>query len=136
MSARNFPRRGLAGGSTHVTSSWLAVGGRASGEPRFDVFRRRLSRASYRTNRWPGLTSLAKRTSAAAKLARILEKQNRLQMSQVFPFSCIDDQMGVAFQDSIARPLHPSDAAPTWALLTARPRRSEARPRWTLTVYE
>ena len=31
-------------------------------------------------------------------LARILEKQNRLQMSQVFSFSCIDDQMGVAFQ--------------------------------------
>jgi len=29
---------------------------------------------------------------------RILEKQNRLQMSQVFPFSCIDDQMGVVFQ--------------------------------------
>jgi hypothetical protein len=31
-------------------------------------------------------------------LSRILEKQNRLQMSQVLPFSCIDDQMGVAFQ--------------------------------------
>ena len=30
--------------------------------------------------------------------ARILEKQNRLQMTQVFPFSCIDDQMGVVFQ--------------------------------------
>src|SRR5262249_9273732 len=29
---------------------------------------------------------------------RILEKQNRLQMSQVFPFSCIDDQTGLAFQ--------------------------------------
>src|SRR6516164_1416347 len=31
-------------------------------------------------------------------LARILEKQNRLQMSEVFSVSCIDDQMGVAFQ--------------------------------------
>jgi len=30
--------------------------------------------------------------------ARILEKQNPLQMSQVFSGSCIDDQMGVAFQ--------------------------------------
>jgi hypothetical protein len=30
--------------------------------------------------------------------ARILEKQNRLQMSQVFLFSCIDDQKGLAFQ--------------------------------------
>ena len=29
---------------------------------------------------------------------RILEKQNRLQMSQIFPFSCIDDQMRVVFQ--------------------------------------
>src|SRR6516162_6285089 len=129
MSARNFPRRGLAGGSTHVTSSWLAVGGRASGEPRFDVFRRRLSRASYRTNRWPGLTSLAKRTSAAAKLARILEKQNRLQMSQVFPFSCIDDQMGVAFQGFYSEAASPTRCCSHVALLTARPRRSEARPR-------
>ena len=32
------------------------------------------------------------------RAARILEKQNRLQMSQVFPVSCIDDQMGLAFQ--------------------------------------
>src|SRR6516165_2803261 len=32
------------------------------------------------------------------KNARILEKQNRLQMSQVFSVSCIDDQMRVAFQ--------------------------------------
>ena len=31
-------------------------------------------------------------------LARILEKQNRLQMSQVFPFPCIGDQMSLAFQ--------------------------------------
>ena len=29
---------------------------------------------------------------------RILEKQNTLQMSQVFPFACIGDQMGLAFQ--------------------------------------
>ena len=35
---------------------------------------------------------------AGFRFSRILEKQNRLQMSQVFPFSCIDDQMGVAFQ--------------------------------------
>ena len=34
----------------------------------------------------------------ALLIARILEKQNRLQMSQVFSVSCIDDQMGVAFQ--------------------------------------
>jgi len=31
-------------------------------------------------------------------LARILERQNRLQMSRVSPFPCIDDQMGLAFQ--------------------------------------
>jgi hypothetical protein len=31
-------------------------------------------------------------------LSRILEKQNRLQKSQVSPFSCTDDQMGLAFQ--------------------------------------
>ena len=30
--------------------------------------------------------------------ARILEKRNSLQMSQVFPFPYIGDQMGLAFQ--------------------------------------
>jgi hypothetical protein len=34
----------------------------------------------------------------AQACARILEKQDSLQMSQVFPFSCIGDQMGFAFQ--------------------------------------
>ena len=36
--------------------------------------------------------------SQESKRSRILEKQNSLQMSQVFPFPCIGDQMGFAFQ--------------------------------------
>ena len=43
-----------------------------------------------------GRTSV--QVAAYLTLARILEKQNRLQMSQVFSVACIDDQMGVAFQ--------------------------------------
>ena len=34
--------------------------------------------------------------------ARIFEKQNRLQMSQVFPFPCIEDQMDLLLKDSIS----------------------------------
>jgi|SRR6516165_4961443 len=36
--------------------------------------------------------------SQCNSMARILEKQNRLQMSQVFPLRYIDEPMGLAFQ--------------------------------------
>jgi len=37
---------------------------------------------------------------------RILEKQNRLQMSQVFSCLSINHQMALLFKDSKAMPLH------------------------------
>jgi hypothetical protein len=48
--------------------------------------------------------SPAKQPTDSGKLrpARILEKQNSLQMSQVFPFPCIGDQMALLFKDSIS----------------------------------
>ena len=58
--------------------------------------------------------------------ARILEKQNRLQMSQVFPFSCIDDQMGVVFQGFYKR-----GRASDWrglACIAHKPREVAASP--------
>src|SRR5262249_52160651 len=46
--------------------------------------------------------------------ARILEKQNSLQMSQVFPFPCIGDQMGLAFQGFYKRDRKKTDKATTF----------------------
>src|SRR6516225_4922812 len=59
--------------------------------------------------------------------ARILEKQNRLQMSQVFPFSCIDDQMGVVFQGFYKRAASPKRCCFHVALLTVSPKISRAK---------
>jgi hypothetical protein len=41
------------------------------------------------------------------RFSRILEKQSSLQMSQVFPFPCIGDQMGFAFQGFYKRDQEP-----------------------------
>src|SRR6516165_3935066 len=69
-------------------------------------------------------------SEAGGKSGRILEKQNQLQMSQVFPFPCIEDQTGLAFQGFYKRgPFTPPTPLST-DHVTPTPRRSEARPRW------
>ena len=63
-------------------------------------------------------------------MTRILEKQNRVQMSQVLfrgPHS--SHQVVLLFKDSKARPLSPADATPSAAYLPLTSRWSEARPR-------
>jgi len=62
-------------------------------------------------------------------LARILEKQNRLQMSQVFPLPCIDDQIGLAFQGFYKRGRFTPPMLLSTDHVTPTPRRSEARRR-------
>jgi len=56
-------------------------------------------------------------------------------MSQVFSVSCIDDQMGVAFQGFYKRGRFTQAKLLHAALLTARPRRSEAWPRYREVMH-
>jgi hypothetical protein len=62
--------------------------------------------------------------------ARILEKQNRLQMRRVL-FNCprINQQVVLLFKDPKARPLSPADATPSAAYLPLTSRWFEVRPR-------
>jgi len=62
-------------------------------------------------------------------LARILEKQNSLQMSQVLPFACIGDQIDLAFQGFYKRGRFTQAMLLPRGFASPTPRRSEARPR-------
>ena len=60
---------------------------------------------------------------------RILEKQNRLQMSQVFPLRYIDEPMGLAFQEFYGEAASPNRRCSQRGLEIFRSRRSEEGPR-------
>jgi hypothetical protein len=62
-------------------------------------------------------------------MTRILEKQNRVQMSQVLFRGPHSHQVVLPFKDSKARPLSPAGAMPSAAYLHLASRWSEARPR-------